>query len=114
MDELEGKPGDLLVHFHGVGGDKWSAMADRIAKASQMRRTWSIPLKQTAYEREVEEYWGRIRTAHDFLVRAQPHMFNPTVDGPFRRLQFAVTHEVDDAKTMNTAIENLKDVTSIQ
>ena len=112
-NEFEGKPGDLLVHFHGLAGDKWSAMADTVNNTSELRRTWSVALEQTSYRKEVDEYWNRIRTAYDTLRRAEPHRFNPTVDGPFRRLEYASTYEVDDAEAMNLATEKLKEVAGL-
>ena len=113
-DQFEGKQGDLLVHFHGLGGDKWSAMADTISQQSESSKEWSVPLAQTHYRAETEEYWERIRTAHDLLGRARPRMFDPSIDGPLRRLQYASTYEMDNVSALNKAIDMLMEVVGSQ
>src|ERR1700761_1334406 len=78
VDKFEGERGDLLVHFHSIGGDKWSAMADLIEKTSEWKQKWNVPLDYTNYESEVEDYWERIRKGQ-FLVdraRARPEKDN--------------------------------------
>ncbi|KAG5974646.1 hypothetical protein E4U55_008128 [Claviceps digitariae] len=61
-------PGDLLVHFAGVGDrpvqmDKW---ADR---SEQLSYKWNTPLAQTSYTADIERFWQRTKSAHDALMK---------------------------------------------
>lgn len=109
----ESKRGDLLVHFHGLGGDKWGAMAS-IIKNEGMRRDWNLPIEQTQYQKEIAEYWYRISHAKSLLWQAREQAPEPHVDPAYRRLQYATTYEVDDADVMRSAISALSEVTGIQ
>ena len=110
----EAQAGDLLVHFHGLGGDKWGAMASTIAKTEDLRRDWSLPLEQTSYEKEIGDYWNRIREARTLLAEAQQQAEEPHVDPSYRRLQYATTYEVDDIDAIGSALSALREATGIQ
>ncbi|KAK3725352.1 hypothetical protein LTR37_000322 [Vermiconidia calcicola] len=114
MDEFEGEPGNLLVHFHDLGGDKWSAMANTIDQKEDWRGRLSVPLKQTTYELETREYWERIRRAWHLLNLAQSRPYVPDADESFRRLQYAVTYEMDRSEVLITAMGNLQDALGLQ
>lgn len=105
---FEGEPGDLLVHFPDIGGDKWSAMSDFIAEPAEKKKKWNVPLKQTTYEREINEYWDRIRQAYSLLEIARPRMEDPSLQDALRRLQYAVTYEMDREDKMIPAINGLR------
>jgi hypothetical protein len=111
--ESESQRGDLLIHFHGLGGDKWGAMAS-VIKNEGMRRDWNLPLEQTQYQKEIAEFWNRIGEAKSLLWQAREQAPEPHVDPAYRRLQYATTYEVDDADVMKTAISALSEVTGIQ
>ena len=112
--DTEAKAGDLLVHFHGLGGDKWGAMASTIAKTSELRRDWSLPLERTSYEKEIGDYWNRIREARALLAQAWEQREEPHVDPSYRRLQYATTYEVDDIDAIGSAMSGLREATGIR
>ena len=111
--EGESKRGDLLLHFHGLGGDKWAAMAS-VIKNEGMRRDWNLPLEQTQYQKEIAEYWNWIREAKSLLWLAREQKSEAHVDPAYRRLQYATTYEVDDVNAMKDAISALREATGIQ
>lgn len=113
-DVSEAHPGDLLVHFHGMGGDKWGAMASTIAQTADLKRDWALPLEQTSYTKDVEDYWRRIREAKQLLYQAQGRKEEPQVDPPFRRLSYATTYEIDDVDAIRGAIGALREATGIR
>ena len=112
--DSEAQKGDLLVHFHGLGGDKWGAMASLIEKNGEMRRDWNVPLERTKYQKEVDEYWNSIREAKSLLWDTRGQAQEPQVDPAYRRLQYATTYEIDDLHAMRGAIDRLKQATGKQ
>lgn len=112
--ESESQKGDLLVHFHSQGGDKWSAMAATIEKADELRRDWNLPLQQTKYQTEIADYWNRIRTAKQLLYETREHAQEPHVDPASRRLQYVTAYETDDVDAMGQAISGLREATGHQ
>lgn len=50
------RPGQLLVHFAGVG-DKSKAISEWIDRLEANRTRWEMPLSETNYERQIEEFW---------------------------------------------------------
>lgn len=112
--EFEGQPGDLLVHFHDLEGDKWSAMANALGQLSRKNSTWSVPLAMTTYESEIAEYWGRLRKARKLLQQAEKRRREDEVDGAAKRLEYAVNYEADLESVMNSSIDNLKKALGIK
>lgn len=102
------RKGELLVHFDEEGGDKWSAMGNMLDELDQYGSVWTVPLSEMTYEREVKEYWNRLRQIHDLLNQAWGRSGHPEVAEAIRRCQYAATHEADRTKVMNEAIEMLK------
>lgn len=114
VSDSEAEKGDLFVHFHGLGGDKWGAMASRIASYDELRRDWNLPLEQTKYEKKVAEFWSRIREAKTLLWETREQAQDANVDPAYRRLQYATTYETDDADAMDRAISSLRQVAGKQ
>jgi hypothetical protein len=112
--DSEAQKGDLLVHFHGLGGDKWGAMASLIEKNGEMRRDWNVPLDRTKYQKEINEYWNSIREAKSLLWDTRGQAQEQQVDPAYRRLQYATTYETDDMSAMRVAIDGLKQATGKQ
>lgn len=110
----EGMKGNLLVHFHSLGGDKWSAMADMMAQSTASKRQFSIPLVETAYVREISEYWNRIRKAYRLLKLPETRSDDSNVHNAVRRLQYAVTYEADSEEKMVEAMAGLQGALGLQ
>jgi hypothetical protein len=111
---FEGEPGDLLVHFPDIGGDKWSAMAELIAQPAERMMKWDVPLEQTTYEREISDYWERLRRASKLLDAAYARMGEPAVQDAVRRLQYATTYEMDREEKMIPALSGLQDALGLR
>ncbi|KAK5163465.1 uncharacterized protein LTR77_010647 [Saxophila tyrrhenica] len=98
--QFEGHRGDLLVHFHDIGGDKWTAMADTLARTAKAKKKWAVPFEETTYESEISDYWERIRKARQLLSVARSRQEDNAVWEAVRRLSYALTYEVDDKEKM--------------
>lgn len=110
----EGMPGNLLVHYHDVGGDKWTAMANMIAQLPESKGLFSVPLDETAYVQEISEYWDRIRKAYRLLDLPQAKSGDSNVYNAVRRLQYAATYEADNEEKMNDAMTGLQSTLGLQ
>lgn len=55
-NDSQARPGNLMVHFTGLSGEKWRAMADWISQTPEQKRRWSMSVHRTNYEKEVREY----------------------------------------------------------
>lgn len=113
VDHFEGKRGDLLVHFHDLEGDKWSAMSAYLAQVSLRNNTWSVPLGMTTYQYEIDEYWDRIRNTERLLNLAERHMDDHRVEEAAKRLGYAFHFEADIEKVMHEEMDLLKVVLGI-
>ena len=56
----EYRHGDVQLHFHGMGGDKWSGMANTLDLLSSTPSDFSVPLGKTTYPAETDAYWSRV------------------------------------------------------
>lgn len=68
--------GDLLVHFPGLEGDRWSLMDDWLAKIEHSPEALATPLAESRYPGEIDAFWKALRRATKALVAA-----NELVDG---------------------------------
>lgn len=56
---FEGKPGDLMVHFAGLGATRLSLMAKWLDELVQHPAKWEVPLGKTRYEKAVPGFWNQ-------------------------------------------------------
>ncbi|KAK6390078.1 hypothetical protein LTR65_005891 [Meristemomyces frigidus] len=113
VDKFEGKRGDLLVHFHDLEGDKWSAMSAYLAQVALRNSTWSRPLATTTYASEIDEYWERVRNAERLLDVAERHSADKGVEEAAKRLGYAFHFEADIEKVMHQAMDGMKEALGI-
>lgn len=64
-------PGDLLIHFAGLEGDKGELMGPWLYGVENMADQWSVPLENTSYPMDVREFWDIYGQAKDNLDRAK-------------------------------------------
>ena len=90
--ETEIMGGDMLVHFAGVNHDgeghkKTELMSQWFEVIDQHPEEWQIPLEQTKYPREIEDFWKLYTEAKEMLdaVRVRPH----TESGPSQEVKRA-------------------------
>ncbi|KAG5991517.1 hypothetical protein E4U43_004008 [Claviceps pusilla] len=57
-------PGDLLVHFAGVG-DRPTQMNKWADKSEKLSYKWNTPLTQTTYPEEIDRFWNRTKSVYD-------------------------------------------------
>lgn len=109
-ERFEGKRGDLLVHFHDLEGDKWSAMQQTLNKLSdrKINSTWSVPLRETTYEREVLEFWDRLRKSKKLLELAAKKTGEYQVDKARDKLSWVKDYQCDREDVMHSAMDEMK------
>lgn len=114
-ERFEGKRGDLLVHFHDLEGDKWSAMQQTLAKLSdrKINSTWSVPLRETTYEREVLEYWDRLRKSKKLLELAEKKLGEEQVQKARDKLSWVQDYQCDQEVAMHSAMDEMKSALGI-
>ncbi|KAL2861226.1 cytochrome P450 [Aspergillus lucknowensis] len=61
---FEGGRGSFLVHFPGLGEKRWAHMERWLDVVERVPGGWEVPVEETWYLREGEEFWGRVRDAH--------------------------------------------------
>lgn len=104
IDTFEGKHGDLLVHFHEMDGDKWTAMARHFARMRKERSVWSVPMKKTTYEQDVAAYWDRMRRSRELIAEADKRNVEGDVRGARDRLSWIKDYKSDSESEMEAAI----------
>lgn len=57
-------PGDLLVHFAGVG-DRPTQMNIWADKSEKLSYKWNTPLAQTTYSEEIDRFWNRTKSVYE-------------------------------------------------
>ena len=66
--EEDPSTGNLLVHFPGLGKDRWNLMDELLGKISQQSSAWNVPYENSVYASAVPKYWQLVREART-LVR---------------------------------------------
>ena len=62
--------GDMLIHFAGLMKDKRELMGPWLDQVEVMADRWAVPLENTTYLRDVNDYWIIYGQAKDMLNRA--------------------------------------------
>ncbi|RMY64806.1 hypothetical protein D0863_09548 [Hortaea werneckii] len=106
--EYESGRGALLVHFHGLEGDKWSSMSHYLEEVGSSNSTWSVPLAMTNYEGEVSDYWARLRQAGRLLDQAERNLREEGVEEAALHLVDIAQYEADMEGEMHDAMDGLK------
>ncbi|OQD83119.1 hypothetical protein PENANT_c018G08027 [Penicillium antarcticum] len=70
----EGKRGDLLVHFPGLGEKRWPHMAKWLDIVEMTPQKWKLPLEQTGYLTKTEAYWSQLRDAKNRIQIAEQRL----------------------------------------
>lgn len=112
-NQSEYRHGDVQLHFHGIGGDKWRGLAQTLDLLSSTPGDFSVPLERTAYAAETEAYWKRILTGYNVLQRASGRVGEEGVEAGFNRLSYAINYEADKEKVMQEAIDGLRDAMGV-
>lgn len=113
-ESREGRPGTLLVHFHELEGDKWSAMSRTLLQLRESPADWTIPLAQTTYTFEVEEYWKRLLDGKRLLEQAEKKSYEENVRMAIDRLNHALDYEADEENMVLGAMDSVKDALGIK
>lgn len=61
---FEGKPGNMLVHFAGLGETRLSHMADWLEILEQTPGRWEASLDQTFYKGAIPQFWTEFERNH--------------------------------------------------
>ena len=79
-------PGDLLIHFAGLMKDKRRLMGPWLDRVENVKERWAVPLENTTYLSDVEEYWDVYGQARDVLDRANETLALKLSDGESMQL----------------------------
>lgn len=113
-ESREGRPGTLLVHFHELEGDKWSAMSNTLMQVDEQPSAWAVPLAQTTYLFEVDEYWKRMEHGKKLLEQAERKSHEDNVRNAIDRLNHALDYEADEEAVLLGAMDNIKEALGIK
>ena len=73
-DEPPIHPGDMMVHFAGIGGDKPQYMGPWLDRVENEATQWTVPLENTSYLTAIKEYWETYGPARNVLGHARSLM----------------------------------------
>lgn len=105
--------GNVQLHFHGSGGDKWSGLSNMLDILSSAPSDFAVSLGRTSYEAETRAYWSRIEMAHRVLRKAERRLEEEGVQARFQRLAYATNYEADKERVMQEAIDGLRDALGV-
>lgn len=109
----EYRHGDMQLHFHGLGGDKWSGLSNTLNLLSSTPADFSVPLRKTTYRAEIDAYWERMQMARRVLKKAEAWVGQEGMEAKVQRLQYATNYEADKEKIMKEAIDGLRDAMGV-
>ena len=109
----EYRQGDMQLHFHGLGGDKWRGLANTLELLSSTPSDFSVPLSKTTLPAEADAYWNRIAVAQRTLKKAEGRLNEEGLEARFQRLGYATNYEADKEQVMQEAIDGLRDAMGV-
>ena len=121
-DDPNVHPGDMLIHFAGLAGDKRELMGPWLDRVESTPDDWALPLENTTYPDNVREFWHTYGQAKDQLHQAsQTLAANKDTDDqeslqPVRRvaerLQSLVWEAADDMEALREHTQILAEALS--
>ncbi|KAL4931663.1 cytochrome P450 [Aspergillus undulatus] len=63
----EGTKGNLLVHFPGLGEQRWEHMEKWLDTVERTPEEWEVRVSETWYLQQTEEFWDRIHKANKII-----------------------------------------------
>ncbi|KAL2846419.1 cytochrome P450 [Aspergillus pseudoustus] len=63
----EGEKGNYLVHFPGLGEQRWAHMERWLDMVERTPEKWEVPVEETWYLRDTEAFWYRVATAKGII-----------------------------------------------
>ncbi|KAH0536683.1 hypothetical protein GP486_008867, partial [Trichoglossum hirsutum] len=109
----EGKKGNMLVHFPGLG-DRWDHMSSWLDIIEQHPEEWEMELSNTTYQAEIDQFWSALREGRKALEEAK-HQLNQLggehakhVEEKITQLQQAMDQKSDEPETVTHATDDLR------
>jgi hypothetical protein len=113
----EGKKGNMLVHFPGLG-DRWNHMSRWLDTIEQNPEEWEVELSNTTYQAEIDQFWSALREGKKALDEAEQHLKeHPSqlsgetgqgVEEMKMLLQEAMSENSDDPEAVSEATGDLR------
>ena len=109
----EGTPGHLLVHFPGLEDDRWNQMGAwlRTLQNPSEAMQWSMPVENTHYPRQIEEFWRAVRLGYKVLELAKNKLSENIGDlalsAAIEDFKVALAFQTDEPLLMEHAAEQL-------
>ena len=115
-------PGDLLIHFAGLGG-KDGFMGPWLDRIEHTASKWAVPLENTSYLGEIKKYWDTYGRATEVLERVNNELSPDTTNRsaysmkPIKeaseKLRERLWKEADDCDSIQKETESLADYLAI-
>ena len=113
----EGEPGNLFVHFVGLQEDRWGRMVKWLEILdSPEQEQWNIPLAQTKYPEDIEDFWSTVRDGKAAMAVELGHEklsaagLPENVRAAHDRLEYMLWSETDQPEAVRNATKELRTV----
>lgn len=106
---FEGTHGSLLVHFHGLEGDKWPLMMTYLRKVGSKRNPFEVDYADTPYVSLISAYWDRIHRAHNLLQQSRGRG-EDNLRAAADRVYHALSFEADNYPVFDQTMNELENV----
>lgn len=111
------RPGDMLIHFAGLAKIKKEYMGAWLDRVENTPDQWTVPLENTTYLSDVQEFWDTYGKAKHILERANNTLSFTLRDSEFRQpvvkafedLQNMMWGTAGDIEGMKSHTEHLVD-----
>lgn len=116
-DKPDVHPGDMLIHFAGLMKDKRAIMGPWLDKVENTADQWTVPVENTTYLRDVQEYWDTYAQAKNTLNRANDTLAlgssvvesTQAVEDAYASLQDMIWTAADNLEGMQSRTQSLGD-----
>lgn len=117
--ETEIVKGDMLVHFAGINQDyneeiKKTIMDEWFGKMKNQTQAWQVPIEQTRYPNEINDFWAVLKDARELLSTVDVRIdtsdpINAAVIAARDELKWAIEEEAfDTARVRKTASDMIQ------
>ncbi|KAL3454898.1 hypothetical protein BJX64DRAFT_282437 [Aspergillus heterothallicus] len=100
LHAYEGERGNYLVHFPGLGEQRWPHMERWLDLVEQTPEKWEVPVEETWYLRDTEAFWYRVSTAKGIIADYEREKSKKKEAAPLSSRE----------REMETAVEALREV----
>ena len=93
------QPGEILIHFSGMKGDKYKSMGKYFEILEQKPESLQIPFEETFYPTEIEAFWRRLNEARVIAQRAKTVLSDNS--------SMITSEGLQNLKTLHTSLQRI-------